>query len=77
MDKLLASGYIDIFRKFTKEGGHYTWWSHWANARARNIGWRIDYFIVSNNLKKNLKSSTILPQVMGSDHCPIKMEVDL
>lgn len=77
MDKLLASGYTDTFRQFTKEGGHYTWWSHWANARARNIGWRIDYFIVSQDLKRNLKSSTILPQVMGSDHCPIAMEIDL
>jgi len=77
MDKLLEAGFIDTFRIFTKEGGHYTWWSHFANARARNIGWRIDYFIVSNNLKSKIQSSMILPQVMGSDHCPIKLEIKL
>ncbi|EKD57024.1 MAG: hypothetical protein ACD_58C00021G0002 [uncultured bacterium] len=77
MDKLLASGYIDTCREFTKEGGHYTWWSHFANSRAHNIGWRIDYFIVSNNLQSKLKSSTILPQVIGSDHAPIELNIEL
>lgn len=77
MDKLLASGYIDSFREFTKEGGHYTWWTHWANARARNIGWRIDYFIVSQELRKNLISSKILPEILGSDHCPIELDLKL
>jgi exodeoxyribonuclease-3 len=77
MDKLLNSGYTDTFRQFTTDGGHYTWWSHFANSRARNVGWRIDYFIVSNDLKNDLKSSIILPQVMGSDHAPIKLDIAL
>lgn len=76
MDKLLDSGYVDTFRAFTKEGGHYTWWSHFANARARNIGWRIDYFIISQELRPKLQSSKILPQIMGSDHAPIVMNID-
>lgn len=77
MDKLLASGYVDTFRQFTKEGGHYTWWSHFANSRARNIGWRIDYFIVSETFKNKIQSSKILPQISGSDHAPVVMEIDL
>jgi exodeoxyribonuclease-3 len=77
MDKLLDAGYIDTFRQFTSDGGHYTWWSHFANSRTRNIGWRIDYFITSNNLKNDLKSSIILPQIMGSDHAPVVIEINL
>ncbi|MEK7107121.1 MAG: exodeoxyribonuclease III [Patescibacteria group bacterium] len=77
IDALIASGFTDSFRYFTKGKGHYTWWSHFANARARNIGWRLDYIFVSNALKKNLRSASILPGVLGSDHCPIEVVVDL
>lgn len=76
IDNIVASGFIDTFRMFTKEGGRYTWWSHFANARARNVGWRIDYFFVSKKLEKKIKSAKILPEVMGSDHCPVVIETD-
>ncbi|MEK7106179.1 MAG: exodeoxyribonuclease III [Patescibacteria group bacterium] len=69
------AGFVDTFRLFTKGNGSYTWWSHFAGARERNVGWRIDYFLVSGKLKNRLKSSKILPEVMGSDHCPITLEL--
>jgi exodeoxyribonuclease-3 len=76
LDKVVAAGFIDTFRHFTPEGkGHYTWWTHFANARARNVGWRIDYFFASEKLKKRLKSSKIHADVMGSDHCPVMLEL--
>ncbi len=76
IDKIIAAGFIDTFRRFTPKGnGHYTWWTHFANARARNVGWRIDYFFVSKTLLSRLKSATILPKVMGSDHCPVVLEL--
>lgn len=68
-------GFFDSFRMFTKGNGHYTWWTHWANARANNVGWRIDYFMVSEKLKEHIKAATIHADVMGSDHCPISIEV--
>lgn len=71
LDHLLALGFIDSFRKFHKGGGHYTWWAYFANARARNIGWRLDYCFVSKNFSRELKDGFILPKVTGSDHCPI------
>ena len=71
----INAGFIDTFREFTKEGGHYTWWSYMFQARARDIGWRIDYFCISKSLKKILKKSTILKTVMGSDHCPVMLEI--
>ena len=77
MDEFIDDGWIDTFRLFTKEGGHYTWWSYRFNARARNIGWRVDYFIVSPDLKDKVKRSWILSDVMGSDHAPIAMEIEL
>lgn len=70
---LIDHGFIDTLRLFTKGNGHYTWWSNWSNARARNVGWRIDYFLTSKSLKDKIKSSLILPSVMGSDHCPIEL----
>ena len=73
----LNDGFVDTFRLFHKGNGFYTWWSHFSNARARNIGWRIDYFLVSKNLKKKVKSATILSEVMGSDHCPVSLNIDL
>ncbi len=75
MDEYIKNGFIDAFREFTKGNGHYTWWSHWAKARERNVGWRIDYFLVSKKLISKIKKVKILPEVMGSDHCPILLEV--
>lgn len=75
-DSFLNDGYIDTFREFTSEPGHYTWWSQMSGVRARNIGWRIDYFVISGALRRKLKSSSILPTVMGSDHCPISLEIE-
>lgn len=75
MDRLISSGFVDTFRMFTPEGGHYTWWSYRFNARAKDIGWRIDYFCVDENSKKRVKSAAILKDIMGSDHCPIQLEL--
>lgn len=74
-DRIVESGFIDTFREFVKAKGHYTWWSPMAGCRAKNIGWRIDYFCISPALRARLKSSTILPHILGSDHCPIQMEI--
>jgi exodeoxyribonuclease-3 len=71
----LDAGFVDAFRIFTKGNGYYTWWSHFAAARTRNVGWRIDYFLVSLKLKNKIKDSKILADVMGSDHCPILLEI--
>ena len=76
IDKFIAHGYVDIFREFNQEPENYTWWSYRLDARARNIGWRIDYFFVSENMKDNVKNAFILPEVMGSDHCPLGIEVE-
>lgn len=76
--KFLDAGFVDTFRIFTPEGnGHYTWWTHWANARARNVGWRIDYFLVSSALKDKVKNAQIHAEVLGSDHCPVSIEIDM
>ena len=76
IDKILAGGFVDTFRMFTQGNGHYTWWSHWRQARERNIGWRIDYFFVSKILAKKVAGAKILPGVMGSDHCPVVLELE-
>jgi exodeoxyribonuclease III len=70
------AGFIDTFRMFTQGNGHYTWWTHWANSRARNVGWRIDYFLVSESIKSKIKSAKIHADIMGSDHCPISIELE-
>jgi exodeoxyribonuclease-3 len=75
IDKIIKAGFVDSFRHFTQGPGHYTWWTHWQNARARNIGWRIDYFFVSKKLSSRLKAAKILPEVLGSDHCPVLLEI--
>jgi len=77
MTKLLESNFIDSFRFFypNKEDS-YTWWSYMGNARQKNIGWRIDYFIISNKLKSRLKSAKIHSEIYGSDHCPVEIEID-
>ncbi len=71
----LKAGFLDTFRIFTKGNGHYTWWTHWAKSRERNVGWRIDYFLVSDALKAKVKSAKIHAYQMGSDHCPISIEI--
>jgi len=73
IDNIVKGGFIDTFRIFTQGKGYYTWWSHFANSRARNVGWRIDYLFISPTLEKQVKAAEILPQVMGSDHCPVKL----
>ncbi|MCM8775225.1 MAG: exodeoxyribonuclease III [Candidatus Omnitrophica bacterium] len=75
-DRLLNAGFIDTFREFTREGGHYTWWGLWRDCRKRNIGWRIDYFCISAVLRPLLQDAFILSEVMGSDHCPVGIEMD-
>lgn len=76
MDLFLASGYVDTFRLFCPEGDHYTWWSYRYNARARNIGWRIDYFCVDEKNKNRIRKAAILAKIMGSDHCPIQLDFE-
>ncbi len=75
IQKIIDVGFMDTFRIFTKGNGHYSWWSHFANARARNIGWRIDYIFASEKLAKKIKKAEILPEVLGSDHCPVLIEI--
>ena len=75
MTELLDSGFIDTFRYFYPEEIKYSWWSYLGHAREKGIGWRLDYFIVNKEMIKNIKDSTILDEVEGSDHCPIKLEI--
>ena len=72
----LNSGLIDTFRELHPEEERYTWWSHWGNARANNVGWRIDYFFISKSLKEKLKSAEIYESIFGSDHCPVSIELE-
>lgn len=69
----IDAGFVDTLRLFKQGNGYYTWWSHFANARARNVGWRIDYFLVSEALKDKVKAAAIHPGVLGSDHCPVSL----
>ncbi|MBR2998288.1 exodeoxyribonuclease III [Candidatus Saccharibacteria bacterium] len=73
---LISAGFVDTFRSLHPNAVRYTWWSHWGNARANNVGWRIDYFFISKSLKSKLKSAEIYEGVMGSDHCPISIELE-
>lgn len=77
IDKLITAGFVDTFRMFTQGSGHYTWWTHFSNARARNVGWRIDYFFVSCDLAPLVTRARIHPDMHGSDHCPVTLDVDL
>ncbi len=77
MDKFLENGYVDTFRMFNNDPDQYTWWSYRTRARTRNVGWRLDYFFVNEEFKNNIKASYILSDVMGSDHCPIGIEIEL
>ncbi len=71
--RLLEAGFVDTFRALTAGGGHYTWWAAWGNARANNVGWRIDYILISGSLRDRLASAAIHPEVRGSDHCPVSI----
>ncbi len=77
IQKMIDSGFVDTFRIFTKGNGHYSWWSHFRNARERNVGWRIDYIFVSERIAKKVKAAQILPDVFGSDHCPVLIDIDV
>ncbi|MCX5901518.1 MAG: exodeoxyribonuclease III [Proteobacteria bacterium] len=77
IDRLLAAGYIDTFRLFCGESGQYTWWDMKTRARERNVGWRLDYFFVSESLRSSVQSAAIMPDVQGSDHCPVELVVDI
>jgi exodeoxyribonuclease-3 len=76
MDRFIAAGHVDTFRLFCSAGGRYTWWSYRFRAREKNIGWRIDYHCVNKRLRGRVRESTILSEVMGSDHCPVRIVLD-
>ena len=78
MTELLNAGFTDSFRYlYPEKEGCYSWWSYMFHAREKNAGWRIDYFIVSNSINKNIKESTIYSDIMGSDHCPVGIEIEI
>lgn len=77
MDNIIAAGFIDTFRHLRQEEIKYSWWSYRAGARPRNIGWRIDYFLVSNVLTGNVNDADILNEFMGSDHCPVMLDLEV
>jgi len=76
-NNISSSGFIDTFRQFNKEPDNYSWWSYMRGARNRNIGWRIDYFCVSSILKNNLKTAYIHQEILGSDHCPVSIDIEI
>ena len=77
MCKFIGTGFVDAFRHFNQEPHHYTWWSFRAGSRGKNLGWRIDYHMVTENLRGRLKRSVILPEARHSDHCPVLVELEL
>ncbi len=77
IDKVIKAGYVDTFRLFNKENGNYSWWSQRSGARKRNVGWRIDYFFVDKPLKDKVKSAFIMPEIEGSEQCPVGSILDL
>jgi exodeoxyribonuclease-3 len=77
MSEFLASGFVDTFRTLNSEPHHYSWWSYRANARANNKGWRIDYHMITENLKPKLKEAGIMPEARHSDHCPVVVELEV
>ncbi len=74
---MIDAGFVDTFRIFTQGNGHYTWWSHWGGARERNVGWRIDYIMTSKALTPLIRRAQIHSEILGSDHCPISIEMGL
>ena len=77
IDNIIKNGFIDSFREFHKGNGHYTWWSYFAKARDRNVGWRIDYIFLPENLKNKLLEASIYPECYGSDHCPVGVKLNI
>ena len=77
ISNIINAGFVDSFRFLHPDSERYTWWSHWGNARANNVGWRIDYFFISSRLKKDLAGAEIYESIFGSDHCPISIELNL
>jgi exodeoxyribonuclease-3 len=77
MDRFLSHGYVDTFREFNKEPEQYTWWSYRTRARERNVGWRLDYFFVNQEFMSQVKNAYIMSDVMGSDHCPVGLEIKI
>ena len=77
MSRMLASGFVDTYRYLYPDKVEYSWWSYRMNARAKGIGWRIDYFIVSDDIKDRIRDSVIYTDVLGSDHAPIGLEIDI
>ena len=76
MKQLLEAGFTDSFRYlYPDKEGAYSWWSYMGRAREKNVGWRIDYFIVSNDIQEKIKGATIYSEIMGSDHCPVGLEM--
>lgn len=73
IDNIIKAGFVDTFRLFTEGNGHYTWWSHFRQARERNVGWRIDYVFISKRLASKVKKAEIHPAILGSDHCPVSI----
>jgi len=76
-DAFVKAGFLDTFRVFEPGGGHYTWWSPMSGARSRNVGWRIDYFLISAALRPRLKRAFIRSEIPGSDHCPVGIEINV
>ena len=78
MTELLNAGFIDTFRYlYPDKTDSYSWWSYMGRAREKNVGWRIDYFIVSKNIESKIKEAKIHSEIMGSDHCPVELEIDI
>ncbi len=75
IDNIIKQNFVDTFRMFTEGNGHYTWWSHFAGARARNVGWRIDYIFVSKKLVTKVTKASVYADVVGSDHCPVAIKL--
>ena len=75
IDQMIGLGFTDTFRKFHKGEEHYTWWPYFVNARQRNLGWRLDYMFTSKKMTSKLKDAFIFRNVMGSDHCPVGIEI--
>ena len=76
MDDFIDNGFIDTFREFDERPEQYSWWSYRANSRAKNLGWRIDYHMVTDSLRSRLKNAGIMQDVVHSDHCPVWVELD-
>jgi exodeoxyribonuclease-3 len=77
MDKFLKRGFVDTFRMFNQDPGQYSWWDYKTRARERDVGWRIDYFFVNEEFKDNVKDAFILKDIMGSDHCPVGIQIEI